>query len=85
MVHGLCQMLTQQALMVGVSLNLVPAIASLLLALVGLAPTLAGQEMVFSALHAHWTSFIGISVTSLWNMLYFALMCVCVCVLGGAF
>ena len=58
-VQGLCRMLTQQSLMVGASLSLAPAIASLLLALVGVAPSLTGQEIVFSALHAHWNSFIG--------------------------
>ena len=83
MVEGLCRILAQCALMVGVAgggplasegapgtripaskgvvgaLPLASAIISLLLSLVGVAPSPAGQEMVLSSLQLHWSSFTG--------------------------
>lgn len=61
MVEGLCRTLAQCALMIGVSgaLHLASAVVSLLLSLVGVAPSLAGQELVFSSLQLHWSSFTG--------------------------
>ena len=61
-VEGLCRTLAQCALMVGVAgaLPLASAVVSLLVALVGVAPNLAGQELVLSSLQLHWSSFTGV-------------------------
>jgi hypothetical protein len=72
MVEGLSRILAQCALMVGVAgggalvsegvagaLPLASAIVYLLLSLVGVAPSQAGREMVFSSLQLHWTSYTG--------------------------
>lgn len=81
LIEGLCRILAQCTLMVGVvgggasvgalgthplaskgvagALPLASAIISLLLSLVGVAPSLAGQEMVLSSLQLHWSSFTG--------------------------
>lgn len=61
MVEGLCRILAQCALMVGVAgaLPLASAVVSLLLCLVGVAPSLVGREMILSSLQLHWSSFTG--------------------------
>ena len=62
-VQGLCRVLAQCSLMVGVAraVPLALAVVSLLVSLVGVAPSLAGQELILSSLQLHWNSFTGVT------------------------